>query len=90
MKMIKNWVEFFESKNYTEGDKRKDDRRIDDMLNKAKDKEHLLRLARTMANSITNYDKAYNRGLTAEKAGLYDVAEIFLARASELKGEDDE
>lgn len=83
MKNLKNWEQFFE-KNYTAGDKKKDSRRIEDMQEKSRDKDHLLRLAQTMANRITSYDKAYNRGLAAEEQGLFDVADIFFDRADEL------
>jgi hypothetical protein len=85
MKSIKTWVQFFEAKNYTESDRKKDNMRISDMVEKAKDMDHLLRLATTMANSITNYDKAYNRGIAAENAGYYEVAKIFWKRANKIK-----
>lgn len=86
MKTIKTWEQFNEGKkNYTKSDREKDLRRVDDMQAKAKDENHLLRLAQTMANAITNYDKAYNRGMAAEAANLPKVAEIFFKRADELK-----
>ena len=85
MKTIKSWLQFFEAKNYTTADRKKDVRRIEDMQAKAKDDNHLLRLAATMAARITNYEKAYNRGLAAEEANLHEVAEIFFERARELE-----
>jgi len=83
-------IKLFESfvnekkKNYTAGDKRKDNRRIEDMLTKSKDDEHFLKLAKTMANSIKNGEKAYNRGLAAQAQQHKEVADIFLDRAKEL------
>ena len=82
---IKLFEDFIgEKKNYTEGDKRKDSRRIEDMWTKSKDDDHFLRLAQTMANRITNGEKAYNRALAAEDENHHSVAEIFFNRADEL------
>ena len=75
----------FEAKNYTAGDKLKDTRRVGDMVKRSKDDEHLLRLAKTMANSIRSYDKAYNRGKAAEDQNEHDVAKVFFDRAKSLK-----
>jgi len=84
--MILKWEEFNEGvkKKYTAADKAKDVMRITDMAAKAKDHNHMLRLAQTMANAIKSYDKAYNRGLAAENEGFEDIADIFFDRANEL------
>ena len=84
MKVIKSFNQF-EAKKYSDKDMEKDVKRIDDMAKKAgKDKSQLLRLAQTMANRITNYEKAYYRGSAAEDQNYHDVAKIFYARAEEL------
>lgn len=81
MKHLKNYKLF----EYTRSDEMKDYQRIETMINKAKDDEHLLRMATTMAKRIKNYEKAYNRGLAAEDVNYHDVAEIFFNRAKELE-----
>lgn len=64
----------------------KDRMRISDIVDKAKgDKSKELQLARTMANRITDYDKAIRRGRAAEEEGHKHLAEVFFARAKELR-----
>lgn len=63
----------------------KDRDRIQGMLDKAGgDEAKLLRLAKQMAKSITDVDKAMRRGKAAEAKGLTPVANAFYARAIEL------
>lgn len=64
---------------------KKDEKRINDMVQKAKDDNHLLRLANQMANSIKDHDKAMRRGRAAEDQNFHDVAAIFFNRAQKLK-----
>ena len=85
MKLLQNWVQFNEEKKYSQRDIEKDIKRIEDMASKSKDDEHMISLAKTMAGRITNYDKAYNRGLAAEDQNYHDVAKVFFDRAEELK-----
>ncbi len=69
---------------YSKYDLSKDEMRINDMVEKSKDEEHLLKLAKTMANSIKNPEKAHNRALAAEDQNYNDIAKIFFDRAEEL------
>jgi hypothetical protein len=69
---------------YTQGDKSKDVMRINSMIDKSKDDEHLVRLATTMAKRIKNAEKAHNRGLAAEDINYHDIAKIFFDRAEDL------
>lgn len=85
MRNLQNWTQFNEEKKYTQRDIDKDIKRIEDMVSKSKDEDHMLSLARTMANRITSYEKAHNRGLAAEDQNYHDIAEIFFDRAKELK-----
>ena len=80
MKYIKDWKLF----EYSKFDIKKDNMRIEDMALKAKDEDHMLRLASTMAGRITKGIKAYMRGLAAEEADYPEVAKIFFDRAKEL------
>jgi len=92
--MIKKFEEFILlEKNYTPSMRKKDVRRIEDIVEKgqkAADKrgsnpdEEMIKLAVTQANRIKDYDKAHNRGLAAESENLHDVAKVFFDRAKEL------
>jgi hypothetical protein len=62
----------------------KDERRINDMINKSKDDAHLLRLAKTMASRIKDKKKAVRRARAAEDINYHDVAKVFYDRAEEL------
>ena len=62
----------------------KDYMRIDDMARKAKDHNHMLRLATQMAMSITDYSKAIRRCRAAEDDNWHDVAKIFMDRADQI------
>ncbi len=63
----------------------KDMKRIDDMAAKAGgDKWKMKDLARQMANSITDADKAFRRGRAAEEENYHDIADIFFARGRQL------
>ncbi len=64
----------------------KDHQRIDDMIQKSKDDNHLLRLAEQMAKSIKDPEKAYRRALAAEAVNFHDVAAIFFDRSRDLGG----
>jgi hypothetical protein len=63
----------------------KDRMRVNDIVRKSKgdiDKE--ISLTRTMAKAITDYEKAFRRGMAAEGENFQDMAEIFYDRAEEL------
>jgi hypothetical protein len=62
----------------------KDAKRIDDMIQKSRDDQHLLQLAQRMANAIGGYAKAYRRALAAESVNFHDVAAIFYDRFEDL------
>lgn len=62
----------------------KDYKRINDMINKARDEDHVLQLARNMANAITDGPKAMRRARAAEAANWHDMADIFYERARDL------
>jgi cell division septum initiation protein DivIVA len=81
MSNIKNWEKFNE---YSSFDHSKDEIRINSMVDKAKDEDHLLRLAQTMANRIKKAEKAYHRAEAAEDQNYHAVAKIFYDRAEEL------
>jgi len=93
--MLKKFEVFVnEKKSYTPAMKKKDSRRIEDIVEKGykiSDKkgtnpdEEMIKLATTQANRIKDYDKAYNRGLAAESDNWHDVAKVFFDRAKELK-----
>jgi len=79
---------------YTEGDKKKDYRRIEDIVEKGEiaaskkgtlADDEMIKLAITQANRIKNAEKSYQRGLAAEDGNWHDVAEIFFKRSEELK-----
>jgi ribosome-binding protein aMBF1 (putative translation factor) len=64
----------------------KDRMRISDIIDKAKgDDSKEKQLAQTMANKIKDYDKAIRRGRAAEEEGQKELAEIFFARAKQLR-----
>jgi len=64
----------------------KDADRIANIIARAKgSQEKQLQLARVMANSIDSYAKAVARGRAAEDENYHDIADIFFARAKELK-----
>ena len=63
----------------------KDEKRITDLIAKAKgDRDKENQLARAMANVIKDADKAIRRGEAAEDQNAYSVAKIFFDRAEEL------
>ena len=62
----------------------KDYKRIEDMVAKARDREHLLQLAQNMAKAITDGAKANRRGLAAEDDNYHQVAKVFFDRAVAL------
>ena len=62
----------------------KDEKRINDMISKAKDDDHLLKLATQMANSIKDSTKALRRAYAAEDQNYHDVAGVFYKRAKQL------
>jgi len=64
----------------------KDKKRINDMIQKSQDENHLMRLANQMANSIKDPKKAMSRARAAEDINYHDVAEIFFNRAKSLGG----
>jgi len=82
---------------YTEGNTgrievpaEKDARRIADIIHKSQgSKEKKLQLTRQMAKSITNLDKAMRRGNAAFKIHQKEVADVFFARADELRAAED-
>lgn len=64
----------------------KDRMRISDIVDKAKgDKAKEIQLATTMANRITDYDKAMRRGRAAEEEKQKHLADVFFKRAKELR-----
>ncbi len=62
----------------------KDKKRIDDLMDKAKDDKHAVRLATTMAKRIKDKKKALRRAYAAEDWNYHDVARVFYDRAEEL------
>lgn len=62
----------------------KDKKRIDDLIKKAKDDAHAVRLAKTMASRIKDKKKALRRAYAAEDWNYHDIAKVFYDRAEEL------
>lgn len=81
MDNLKNWETFNE---YSKFDYDKDEMRINAMVEKAKDEDHLIKLATTMAKRITKPEKAYNRAKAAEDQNYHALAKIFYDKAEEL------
>ena len=80
MKTIKTYENFLLEK-YTAGEAKKDERRLQDMADRADhDEEEMVKLATTMANRIKKADKAENRGLVAKALGFKKVAKVFADR----------
>ncbi len=89
-----DYDEINEKKNYTEAERKKDYRRIEDIVEKGHAKAdkngtdadyEMEKLATTQANRIKDADKAYHRGCAAEDGNWHNVAEIFFKRSEKLK-----
>lgn len=68
----------------------KDHMRITNLINRSNNMEHLIRLAKTMANRITHIDKAIRRGNAVSKGTALpepvrsEFAKVFYDRAKKL------